>query len=130
MNWKTLDRTEQLDEIITSSQQKPQAIFKHSTRCYISKAVMKNLESEWNISDEKLDVFYLDLLQHRNISSEIAARFSVVHQSPQMIVISKGKVIYQDSHQSISLDEMNDAINAPLPTYKTIDCSISTTGQI
>lgn len=110
MNWKNLETETQLNDIVTASLNKPQAIFKHSTRCHISKTVMKNLESEWNIYDEDLDVYYLDLLEHRQISNEIANRFSVAHQSPQMIVIDKGKVVYQESHQAIAVDELSESL--------------------
>lgn len=107
IHWIDLKTEQQLEEIATRSFQKPQAIFKHSTRCYISQAVLRNVESEWAIPEEQLDAHFLDLLAHRNVSNKIASLFSVEHQSPQLIVISKGEVIYHDSHQSIDLVEMN-----------------------
>ncbi len=110
MNWKNLETEAQLDEIVAASEKKPQAIFKHSTRCYISKAVLKNLEQDWNIAVVNADIHYLDLLAHRDISNEIASRFSIEHQSPQLIVLFKGDVMYNESHQSIDVSDVKGSI--------------------
>ncbi len=110
MNWKNLETEVQLNEIVAASQTKPQAIFKHSTRCYISKAVLKNLEHDWNISTVNADIYYLDLLAHRDISNAIASRFAVEHQSPQLIVLFRGDVMYSESHQSIDVSDVKGSI--------------------
>ncbi len=99
--WHVLSKMEQLDEIVEESKTKPVAIFKHSTRCGISRGVLKLLEKNYNLKDEQLKLYYLDLIQNRDISNEIAARFKVHHESPQMIVIKNGAVVHHDSHHSI-----------------------------
>ncbi|SRX76113.1 bacillithiol system redox-active protein YtxJ [Aequorivita antarctica] len=104
--WHILARMEQMDEIVEQSKTKPVAIFKHSTRCGISRGVMKLLERNYNLTDEQLKLYYLDLIQNRDISNEIAARFKVPHESPQMIVIKDGIVVHNDSHHSIEASHL------------------------
>lgn len=104
--WNVLRRMEQLDEILDQSKTKPVAIFKHSTRCGISRGVLKLFERNYKLTDEQLKLYYLDLLQNRDISNEIAARFKVHHESPQMIVIKNGVVVYQDSHHAIQASDL------------------------
>lgn len=99
--WHVLSNLEQLDEIVEQSKTKPVAIFKHSTRCGISRGVLKLLEKNYKLTDDQLKLYYLDLLQNRDISNEIAARYKVRHESPQMIVIKNGVVVHHDSHHSI-----------------------------
>ncbi|PKP24712.1 MAG: bacillithiol system redox-active protein YtxJ [Bacteroidetes bacterium HGW-Bacteroidetes-2] len=99
--WKHLISMEQLNEIIEISNTKPVAIFKHSTRCGISNMVIKQFEREFNLPENSLDLYYLDLLNHRDISNEIAARFQVFHQSPQLLIIKNGVTVFEASHQSI-----------------------------
>lgn len=103
INWKPLEHLGQLDEIAAFSNQKPIVIFKHSTRCSISRMALKRFESEYDI-DESIDTYFLDLLEHRDISNEIASRFGVYHQSPQLILIKDGKAIYDVSHDSIDAE--------------------------
>jgi bacillithiol system protein YtxJ len=100
VDWRLLTDLGQLNEIIEESTEKPVVIFKHSTRCYISKSALKQFENEFNLQ-EKVIPYFLDLLEHRNISNEITTRFGVEHQSPQLILIKDGKAVYDASHESI-----------------------------
>ena len=103
--WNQLTDLAQLNEIIIISNEKPVAIFKHSTRCSISRMALKQFENEFNSSD-KVTPYFLDLIAHRDISNEIATRFGVHHQSPQLILIKEGKAIYNVSHSDIDAEEL------------------------
>lgn len=102
----TLDKMEQFDEIDLISQTKPVVIFKHSTRCSISRMALKQFETEFNFPKEKIDWYLLDLLNHRDLSNEIASRYNVVHQSPQIVVIRNGKALFNESHENIAVDDL------------------------
>ena len=100
VGWRSLTDLGQLNEIIDLSTEKPVVIFKHSTRCSISRMALKQFENEFDLN-EKVVSFFLDLIEYRNISNEIASRFGVQHQSPQIILICDGKAVYNASHESI-----------------------------
>lgn len=100
MNWKVLEHIDQIDVIKEASHNKLQLIFKHSTRCIISKMALKNFESNFLLHDV-INAYYLDLISYRNISNKIAEVFAVEHQSPQVLLIKNGKVIYHESHEGI-----------------------------
>ena len=104
MNWINLQSEDQLQEIISNSDSKPQVIFKHSTRCSISSMAKNRLDKKDN--PDGMDFYYLDLIRHRNISNKIAADFNVTHQSPQVLVINQGKCIYDESHSGIMMDDI------------------------
>ena len=107
--WHALTELKQLDEIEKESEKSTVAIFKHSTRCGISRMVLKNFESEFHSEEEdNLKLYFLDLLSNREISSEIANRFGVQHESPQLIVIRDRKVIHHSSHQSIDAKKLKE----------------------
>ena len=111
MNWKILENNNQLDEVLNSSETIPVLIFKHSTRCGISRFVLKNFERSYNFSENYLEPYYLDLIKFRSISNEIAERFNVQHQSPQAIVIKNREVVYHNSHSDISTEDIKKAIS-------------------
>ncbi|RFN57691.1 bacillithiol system redox-active protein YtxJ [Marixanthomonas ophiurae] len=104
--WHVLSTMEQLEEIIEESKNKPVAVFKHSTRCGISRMVLKQFEKNYDLSDDQLKLYFLDLLQNRNISDEIANRFKVQHESPQIIIFKDGEVVHHDSHQGIDAEHL------------------------
>jgi bacillithiol system protein YtxJ len=102
----TLDKMEQFDEIDEISQTKPVVLFKHSTRCSISRMALKQFDAEFNYPEEKIDWYLLDLLNHRDLSNEIASRYNIVHQSPQIVIIRNGKAVFNESHDSISAEDL------------------------
>ena len=109
VGWKQLTDLGELNSIINESNDKTVVIFKHSTRCGISRMVLKQFENDFNFP-ESITPYLLDLLAHRDISNAIASRFDVVHQSPQIIVIKEGVVVYNASHESIDAAELNNFI--------------------
>lgn len=105
VNWIPLTEVSQLDEIIENSNDKNIGIFKHSTRCSISRFALKQFENEYNL-ENNVDLYFLDLLNYREVSNEIANRFQVVHQSPQLILIKNGVAVYDASHSDIQANEL------------------------
>lgn len=102
MNWNTLTETTQLELIKSESALHPVLIFKHSTRCSISRTVLDRLERNWNQEDlRNLKPYYLDLLTFRNVSNEVSQVFQIEHESPQVLIIEKGKAVYTNSHFGI-----------------------------
>jgi len=105
INWIPLTSMGQLDEIAAFSNEKPAVIFKHSTRCSVSRFALKQFENEFG-TEERVDAYFLDLLEHRDISNEIASHFGVYHQSPQLLLIKEGKSVYDVSHNDIDAGEL------------------------
>lgn len=99
--WKNLDSMAKLDEIENKSKEKVIAIFKHSTRCGVSRMSLRSFERAFDTEQENIELYYLDLLAHRDISDEISARFQVWHESPQFLVIKDGNCVHHSSHHSI-----------------------------
>lgn len=99
--WQILSAESQLDEIVELSKINTVILFKHSTRCNISRIVLNRFEEKHADNQEEVEFYYLDLLNFREISNEVAARFQVMHQSPQVLVIKKGTCVAQGSHYEI-----------------------------
>ncbi len=109
MNWHQLTQASQLEQIKEESQQHPVLIFKHSTRCNISATAKARLERKWNDNEAgDLAPYYLDLVALRSLSNEVADTFGVRHESPQVLLISKGKCVYDASHFDISFDAISE----------------------
>ena len=105
VNWLALVTMSQLDEVVKQSFEKTVLLFKHSTRCSVSRMVLRQFENAFML-EEEITPYFLDLLEHRDISNEIAFRFGVQHQSPQLIVIKDGIAVYNASHESIAVQDL------------------------
>lgn len=110
INWIPLTDLNQLNEISMASNEKPMVIFKHSTRCSISRMALKQFENEYALTDDEVTIYFLDLLSFRDISNAIATRFQVEHQSPQLILIKEEKVIYNASHSDIDAETLKNKL--------------------
>jgi bacillithiol system protein YtxJ len=104
MNWQQLTTEEQLYTIKDRSHSTPQVIFKHSTRCSISAMALNRLERAEQPKGG--DFYFLDLIANRSVSNAVAEMFHVQHESPQILIISNGECVYDESHMGISPDEI------------------------
>lgn len=100
--WIPLNDMQQLNHIEEKSKTKTQVIFKHSTRCGISRMVINQFIDNYNLTEKDLDLYYLDLLSFRDVSNEVGYKFQVIHQSPQLLVIQNGVVVAHESHGAVN----------------------------
>ncbi|MDO5972040.1 bacillithiol system redox-active protein YtxJ [Flavivirga aquimarina] len=108
--WIPLNELPQLDLIDKKSATKTQVIFKHSTRCGISSMVMRQFVSSYNLTEKDLDLYYLDLINYREVSNEVGYKFQVMHESPQLLVIKNGVVVAHASHGAINEIDLNSFV--------------------
>jgi bacillithiol system protein YtxJ len=106
INWIPLESEKQLNLIAERSNSVPCLIFKHSTTCEISAMAKHRLETKWNFGTQEVEPYYLDLLKYRPVSREIAEKFEVHHESPQVLLIHNGECVYDASHLDISVAEL------------------------
>jgi bacillithiol system protein YtxJ len=112
MNWKSLEDVGTVTQLQEKSRKRPVIIFKHSTRCSISSMALSRLERAWNEQDmEGADIFYLDLIRHRDVSQKVAESFRVPHQSPQLLLIRNEQCVYNTSHLGISYRALKEQID-------------------
>ncbi len=113
MEWHELNHSEQLTQLDQQSSTQPILIYKHSTRCGVSLRAKRVLESDWTEQDSaRVSPYYLDLLQHRDVSNAIAAHYGIHHESPQVLLIKDGKCVYSASHHEIDVRDIRQAAQA------------------
>ena len=100
--WIPLSQSPQLEDIKRKSMIKTQVIFKYSTRCGISRLVLSQFEEDYNFSETDFDLYFLDLISHRDVSNEVSYKFQVIHESPQILIIKNGVTIAHSSHGAIN----------------------------
>lgn len=105
--WIPLSNLAQLSLIEEKSRTKTQLIFKHSTRCGISRMVINQFIDMYNFTESEFDLYYLDLLNYREVSNEVGYKFQVMHESPQLLVIKNGVAVAHASHGAINSIDLN-----------------------
>jgi bacillithiol system protein YtxJ len=92
--------TDQLTTLIEKSNEEAVVLFKHSTTCPISAGVYHE------ISNADVDINLIVVQRSRNVSTELAERTGVKHESPQAIVLKNGRVVYHASHYDVTAQEV------------------------
>ncbi|WP_134088331.1 bacillithiol system redox-active protein YtxJ [Olivibacter sp. XZL3] len=101
MKWIELNTLDTLETIANSNSYV--IIFKHSTRCPVSSMAKRTFEFESSLIPEETPVYLLDLIKYREISNEIANKWHVRHESPQVLLIKGNQCVYNESHNEIEV---------------------------
>lgn len=99
--WIQLASLDQLETITENSKTKPQVIYKHSSTCGISRMVL-NMFTESYDMDLDIDLYFLTIQSYRDVSNAIEDKFEVRHESPQLLILKNGEVVFHTSHGAIS----------------------------
>ncbi|GGE06995.1 bacillithiol system redox-active protein YtxJ [Psychroflexus salis] len=110
-NWFKLTKADQLSSLKQISNKKLVVIFKHSTRCGISRMVWNQFQASADFPKDEVELFYLDLLSYREVSDAIAQEFQVLHQSPQLIILKHEEVVHHASHSAITVSSIHSFLN-------------------
>ncbi len=99
-----VDDNEVLENLITSSRDRPVILFKHSNSCSISAAAYREME---HVNE---DVRLVEVQSARDVSREIASRTGVRHESPQVIIMRDGKAVWNASHYDVTAKAVAEAL--------------------
>jgi bacillithiol system protein YtxJ len=100
-HFQNLNEVSDIDQIGIVSEHKLQIIFKHSTTCPISRIAYEKMQEAYPLQDEQADLYYLPVIEQRPISNYAAEKWSIQHESPQLLIIKNGKVVFHESHLMI-----------------------------
>jgi bacillithiol system protein YtxJ len=96
--------TNSLDELADRSQERPVVFFKHSLTCPISAAAYDEM------AEFEGEVALIEVQRARELSREMEHRLGVTHESPQVIVLRSGQVVWHASHFEITADAVAEAV--------------------
>ena len=97
------------ERLVASSHQRPAFLLKHSTRCPISAAAWRVFQ-HYDTDSPDVALWRVLVVENGQLSREIANKVGVRHQSPQVLLFSKGMVVWHDSHWSITEEALDDAL--------------------
>jgi bacillithiol system protein YtxJ len=96
--------TKAFEELANRSSERPVVVFKHSLTCPISAAAYEQM------SKFDGEVALVEVQRARELSTEIENRLGVAHESPQVIVLRNGEVVWNASHFEITADAVAEAV--------------------
>jgi bacillithiol system protein YtxJ len=108
---KKIDTLEQFEDLL--KQEDKFFLLKHSLTCPISHAAYQEYET-YAGGQQSIPTYYLAVQDARPLSSEVAEKFEIKHESPQALLIKNGEVIWNASHWKITNKSLTTASNENL----------------
>lgn len=79
-------------------------IFKDSPTCEISRAAKEQVDQY----SGPLEIVIIDVLAEKELKMEVAEKYGVKHESPQILFISDQKCVANLSHWDITVEKLNE----------------------
>lgn len=104
-----IDKETDVDELL----KRPLAIiYKHSTMCSVSSVAIREMEAyQASHPSPEHRVFRVDVIEDRPVSSYIESRTGVRHESPQVLVLRNGEVVWTASHFDVTSRALSDHLS-------------------
>lgn len=89
-----------LDEFLTSGNGSAMILFKHSNTCGVSSRAYRELAN----LNQPVGIV---IVQHaRPVSDEIERRWNLAHETPQVLIVRDGKVVWHASHFQVKAQDV------------------------
>lgn len=98
--------TTHLQDILEHSTTEPVIVFKYSNSCGSSSRLKNDLLEKINTEQLSKPIYIVTVQTHRALSNKISEWFNIKHESPQIFLISHGKILYTAHHKDIDLDKI------------------------
>jgi bacillithiol system protein YtxJ len=107
-----LQHLEDLDAMLEESSDRPLLLFKHSLSCGTSYEALDELIDHLN--EDRLPARYamITVQTHRELSTAVAKRLGIRHETPQALLIREGRVVWSASHFRVTGGALESAIKS------------------
>lgn len=110
-SFQTLASPDQLDRALEQSSQRPAVIFKHSPTCGISAQAFESITAWLNGEVPNADFYVVPVQASRAVSTQLAQKFGIRHESPQALVVDDGQVVWHGSHHRATATSIAAALD-------------------
>lgn len=112
---------EQFDELLEKSRTKPALVYKYRSNSPESIAIKKQLEEEWTIDKDMIDLYDLDEVADPDVCNEVTTNAGVDDEFPQVLLFADGVTMYDESHEMINVKKIKIALKIINRTFKWME---------
>lgn len=108
-NLTPLRDADHLDELLAESGAQPLLLFKHSKSCGTSFEALDEILAHLAERPAAATYAMVTVQQDRELSNTVARRLGVRHETPQVILVRDGRVVWTASHFRINAAALDQA---------------------
>lgn len=115
--FKEINCSQDLRDVLEESSLRKIVIFKHSTTCPVSARAWHEVQDFIQESSQEILVVMIKVIESRPVSNQVAEDLGVKHQSPQVLLISNRQVMWHASHQAVTQTNIKKALEGETPLF-------------
>jgi len=124
LQWKSIKNVEEFDQILERSRTKPALVFKHRPASPESLKVKQDLEADWTIAPEMLDLYLVDMVHDKEVAAEATEVAGVSNEFPQVFLFADGVTMYDESHDMINVKKIKIALKIINRTFRWLETRV------
>ena len=106
-----LEHVDELHRLLAESESRPVLLFKHSYSCGVSMEALDEIVAHLNDRTDTAPQYAMVTVQtHRAVSNAIAQQLGVRHETPQALLVRRGRVVWSASHFRVTAAALDHAI--------------------
>jgi bacillithiol system protein YtxJ len=108
-----LEDVDELHRLLAESERRPVLLFKHSYTCGVSLEALDEIVTHLNERGpgRSAPQYAMVTVQtHRAVSNVISQKLGVRHETPQALLVKRGRVVWTASHFRVTAAAVEDAI--------------------
>jgi bacillithiol system protein YtxJ len=107
-----------LNDFLASAQDEPVLLYKHSLTCGTSGWAMEEVRELLGPDGPGVRIGLVLVQAARDVSNDIARRFSVRHESPQLLLVHEGNLAWSASHYRVTAQAAAEALGRLRPVSR------------
>lgn len=107
---RLVETIDALNELLANTSVRPALIFKHSLSCGTSAMAMEEMTDLVAAGPLEAEFALVRIQAARPVSDAIAMRLKVRHESPQVLLVRDGQVIWSATHWNVTADTVRAAL--------------------
>lgn len=84
-------------------------LFKHSTQCSRSAQAFQEIK-QFTAQHPEVDVHLVNVLESRPVADEVENRTGVQHESPQLLILRNGTVVWHAAHWNVTAEAVAEQL--------------------
>jgi bacillithiol system protein YtxJ len=117
---RLVENIEDLNVLLAGTSGRPALIFKHSLSCGTSAMAMEEMTDLVAAGPLDVDFALVRIQAARAVSDAIAMRLKVRHESPQILLIRDGQVVWSATHWNVTARTVQAALAAHVAPVRAI----------
>lgn len=110
-NYTEIDSIEEWSTLLEQSGERALLLLKHSTACPISGAAFKEFKVYTRKPKRPIVCALVKVIESRPVSDEIETKTGLKHESPQILLIQDGELLWNASHWDITFERIEQQVN-------------------